>query len=56
MVNRIGGTGNKWTSNTELDLIMAILLDDELNIKPNWNKVVAKMGEWGHAYSRSGMQ
>jgi hypothetical protein len=56
MVNKIGGSGNRWTKETELDLLMAMMLDDDLNVKPNWAKVLSKMEEWGHGYSKSGMQ
>jgi hypothetical protein len=56
MVNHAGGAGNKWTKETELDMLMAMMLDDEFVVKPNWVKVHEKMRQWGHHYSKSGIQ
>lgn len=56
MVNKVGGAGNKWTKETELDMLMAMMLDDDNFVKPNWAKVHSKMTEWGHLYSKSSIQ
>jgi hypothetical protein len=45
----------KWTKESETDLLMALIVDDNMGVKPNWNSVVEKMETWGHTYSKSGI-